>query len=75
MFLRVLLFILPTLDIDIMGLFTNKCPKCGCKMIVKSGVLYYYWSCPNCSENRAIKERLKDLEQEVKRLKSNGNTI
>ncbi|KAA6346417.1 hypothetical protein EZS27_006067 [termite gut metagenome] len=53
-----------------MGLFTQRCPKCGCKMIVKSGVLYYYWYCSNCSEKRAMENRLKNLEQEIKRLKS-----
>jgi predicted RNA-binding Zn-ribbon protein involved in translation (DUF1610 family) len=65
MFLRVLLFILPTLDIDIMGLFTNKCPKCGCKMKIGTSAIFEVWYCPNCSEKKAIRQRLKKLEQKI----------
>lgn len=53
-----------------MGLFgAPRCDKCGCKMVIMETVLQRGWGCPNCLNKIRQEKRIKELEEEVRKLK------
>lgn len=51
------------------GLGTPRCDECGCKMVIMETVLHRGWGCPNCLAKIRQEKRLKQLEEEVRKLK------
>ena len=55
-----------------MGLFgAPRCDKCGCKMVIMKTDFQIGWGCPNCLEKIRQEKRIKQLEEEIRKLKIN----
>lgn len=55
-----------------MGLFSNpKCPYCG-EVVTATGYSFPYpaYRCENCIERNKQRERIKELEKEIEKLKT-----